>query len=144
MTTRLDYTLAHPDTKPPTLGTIDSAGLDLTADETVVIPVGATRIVSTGVAMAIPRGMWGDLRVRSSLAVKHGIGLANQGGVIDADYRGVIKAALTNWGNSPVTIRRGTRIVQIIVQRYEQTLPVPVDTLDDTARGAGGFGSTGA
>lgn len=138
------FTLAREDTAYPHRGSAHAAGWDLTADETVTIPVGGMRMVSTGISAAIPPGMFGLLVPRSSLGVKHRLGLANTVGVIDADYRGEIKAALVNNGSSPVTIERGTRIVQIIFQRFESVSWVQVGELPATVRGEGGFGSTGS
>lgn len=138
------FTTAREDTAYPHRGSAHAAGWDLTADETVTIPVGGTRTVSTGVSVAIPPGMYGLLVPRSSLGVKHRLGLANTVGVIDADYRGEIKAALVNNGDKPITIERGTRIVQLIIQRFECMSWVQVGELPSTARGAGGFGSTGS
>ena len=138
------FTLAQEDTALPRRGSAHAAGWDLTADETVTIPVGGTRMVSTGISVAIPPGMFGLLVPRSSLGVKHRLGLANTVGVIDADYRGQIKAALVNNGDKPITIERGTRIVQLIIQQFEGVTWVQVGELPPTVRGAGGFGSTGS
>lgn len=138
------FTLAHEDTAPPYRGSAYASGWDLTADETVTIPIGGMRMVSTGVSVAIPPGMFGLLIPRSSLGVKYRLALANTVGDIDADYRGEIKAALVNNGSKPVTIERGTRIVQLIIQRFECMSWVQVGELPSTARGAGGFGSTGS
>ena len=140
----IQFTLAQEDTAPPYRGSAQASGWDLTADETVTIPVGGMRMVSTGVSAAIPTGMFGLLVPRSSLGVKHRLGLANTVGVIDADYRGEIKAALVNNGDKPVTIERGTRIVQLIIQRFEGVGWVQVGELPPTVRGEGGFGSTGS
>lgn len=139
----LPYTLTHPDTTPPTRGTTGSAGLDLTTDETVVIPTGGRRFVTTGVTVAIPEGHFGLLLPRSSLGMKHGLMLANTAGVIDSDYRGEIRAMLVNTGDKPMTLQRGDRIVQLVLVPYLTAIPTEVGALDTTARGAGGFGSTG-
>ena len=138
------FTLTHEDTALPHRGSTHAAGWDLTADETVTIPVGGTRMVSTGVSVAIPVGMFGLLVPRSSLGVRHRLGLANTVGVIDADYRGEIKAALVNNGSKPVTIERGTRVVQLIIQQFKSVTWVQVGGLPPTVRGEGGFGSTGS
>lgn len=138
------FTTAREDTAYPYRGSALAAGRDLTADETVTIPVGGMRMVSTGISVAIPPGMFGLLVPRSSMGVKHRLGLANTVGVIDADYRGEIKAALVNNGDKPVTIERGTRIVQLIIQRFECMSWVQVGELPTTDRGEGGFGSTGS
>ena len=140
----LPFATAREDTAHPHRGSAHAAGWDLTADETVTIPVGGTRMVTTGISVAIQPGMFGLLVPRSSLGVKHRLGLANTVGIIDADYRGEIKAALVNNGDKPVTIERGTRIVQLIIQRFESVSWVQVGGLPTTDRGEGGFGSTGS
>ena len=98
---------------------------------------------STGFAIAIPEGFEAQIRPRSGLASKHGIGLINSPGTIDSDYRGEVKIAVINLGNKPYTFRRGDRIAQMVIQRVYQLRPVIVEELDETVRGRGGFGHTG-
>lgn len=140
-----NYTLRHADTCPPARATEGSAGYDLTVDEPVVLPVGATRLATTGVSVAIPHGHVGLVIIRSSFGAKMGISLANQVGVIDSDYTGEIMMALRNGGDKPMSLQRGTRAAQLLlVPLLMGGDPVEVDALDETARGAGGFGSTGS
>lgn len=124
-----------------------AAGLDLMAavpaGEPLVLAPGARAAVPTGLAMAIPPGYEGQVRPRSGLALRHGVTVANAPGTIDADYRGEVKVLLINLGEEAVTIRRGERIAQLVVAPVVQVDLVTADALDETARGAGGFGSTG-
>jgi dUTP pyrophosphatase len=122
----------------------DDAGLDLYAAETVTLAPGARALVRTGVALAIPPGFAGLVLPRSGLALRHGVTLLNAPGLIDAGYRGEVKALLINHGQEPVTLSRGDRIAQLVVQRVEHITLTPVPELTPTARGAGGFGSTGS
>jgi dUTP pyrophosphatase len=121
----------------------DDAGLDLHAAETVTLAPGARALVPTGVALAIPAGFAGLLLPRSGLALRHGVTLLNAPGLIDAGYRGEIKALLVNHGQATVTLERGDRIAQLVVQRVEHVTLAPVAVLPPSVRGAGGFGSTG-
>ena len=99
--------------------------------------------VPTGLFFALPAGYEAQVRARSGLALKHGIGLPNGVGTIDSDYRGELKVLLINWGREPFTIRDGDRIAQLVIARYETVEWESVDSLDETDRGTGGFGSTG-
>lgn len=137
------YTRRHPDTAHPVRATEQAAGLDLTADHDVTIPAGGTEWVCTGIAVALPPSHVGKLYVRSSLGTKHDVVLANGTGIIDSDYRGWIKAKLRNNSRQRVTINRGERIVQLVVQHVTMGIPTEVPALGKTARAAGGFGSTG-
>ena len=119
------------------------AGLDLYAAETVTLAPGARALVPTGIALAIPPGFAGLVLPRSGLALRHGVTILNTPGLIDAGYRGEVKALLINHGQEPVTLNRGDRIAQLVVQRVEQVTLAPVDALAPSARGGGGFGSTG-
>lgn len=120
------------------------AGADLVSAEDFTLAAGERRLVPTGVAVAIPQGWVGLVHPRSGLAVKHGITLVNTPGTIDAGYRGELKVCLLNTDRStPVSFRRGDRIAQLVLQRVDQADFVPVDQLQDSDRGAGGFGSTG-
>ncbi|HWV38155.1 MAG TPA: dUTP diphosphatase [Vulgatibacter sp.] len=127
----------------PTYATEGSAGLDLRADEAVTLAPGERRLVPTGIAIQLPEGCEGQVRPRSGLALRHGIGMVNAPGTIDRDYTGEIGVILVNHGRESVRFERGERIAQLVVARYERVTPVEVDALDSTARGAGGFGHTG-
>lgn len=119
------------------------AAMDLRAVNATDIEPGDTAMVGTGIMMAIPSGCVGLLFIRSGIAVKKGIALANSVGVIDSSYRGEIVAALTNQTDDAVRIASGERIAQIMVLPYCPVVPVFEDSLDETSRGADGFGSTG-
>jgi len=128
----------------PTRAHPGDAGLDLYAAEAVRIEPGERRSVGTGVAVALPPGTAGLVVPRSGLAARHGIALVNAPGTIDAGYRGEINVLLVNHdAATPVRHSRGDRIAQLVVQRVEQAIFQPVGTLPDSARGAGGYGSTG-
>lgn len=122
-----------------------AAGLDLCADldEDLVVQVGARALVPTGLAIALPEGHEGQVRPRSGLAAKHGITVLNAPGTIDEDYRGEVKVLLVNLGDVAFTIRHGERIAQLVVAPVTKVEVDEVDALDETARGEGGFGSTG-
>jgi dUTP pyrophosphatase len=122
----------------------DDAGLDLYAAETVTLAPGARALVPTGIALAIPAGYAGLVLPRSGLALRHGVTVLNTPGLIDAGYRGEVKALLINHGPEPVTLERGDRIAQLVVQRVEHVTLAVVHELAPSARGDGGFGSTGA
>jgi len=109
----------------------------------VVIPERAITVVPTGIAIALPAGFEAQVRPRSGLAFKHGIGIINSPGTIDADYRGEIRIALINLGQSPYTVRRGDRIAQLVIQKIHQARLEVVEALDETDRNDGGFGHTG-
>jgi len=122
-----------------------AAGMDLCADvdDDVVLGAGDRRLVPTGLAIALPLGFEGQVRPRSGLAVRHGLTVLNAPGTIDADYRGEIKVLLVNLGREPMTIRRGDRIAQLVVAPVVAVTWNEVDVLPASARGDGGFGSTG-
>jgi dUTP pyrophosphatase len=122
-----------------------AAGMDLLAavESDLSIAPGGRALVSTGIALAIPAGFEGQVRPRSGLAIRDGVTLLNAPGTIDADYRGTVKLVVVNHGGAPVTIRRGERLAQLVFARVERAELAPVDELPGTARGAGGFGSTG-
>jgi dUTP pyrophosphatase len=138
----------HPDARMPTLATLGSAGADLHAvmpegfDVQIVMP-GALVIVSTGLAVAIPQGWEIQIRPRSGIAAKHGVTVLNTPGTIDADFRGVMGVILINHGKSPFEIKTGDRIAQMVLAEVPAWKGVFVDSLDETERGEGGFGSTG-
>ena len=129
----------------PTYGTEFSAGADIYAllDEPVTIVPGETKLIHTGLAMAIPEGLVGLNFARSGMATKRGLAPANKVGVIDSDYRGELMVALYNQGNMAQTVEHGDRIAQIIFMPYYTADFVLCDELDETVRGEGGFGSTG-
>jgi dUTP diphosphatase len=129
----------------PRYMTPDSAGMDICAAvrEDTVLDKGAIALLPTGLALALPRGYEAQVRPRSGLAVKHGIGLINAPGTIDADYRGEVMIALVNLGPSAYTVRRGDRIAQVVIQRVKQARLEQVAALDPTERDGGGFGHTG-
>lgn len=122
-----------------------SAGFDLRADvrEDVILRPGERTLVPTGLAVEIPVGFEAQIRPRSGLALKHGIGMVNSPGTIDADYRGEIGVILINHGKEDFSIQRGERVAQMIVAPVTRVNIIEVDFLEETARGAGGFGSTG-
>lgn len=131
----------------PVYQTAASAGLDLPAavaeDEPVTIPPGEWRLIPTGLSMALPDGYEAQIRPRSGLAAKFGISMVNTPGTVDADYRGEVKVNLINHGKEPFVVKRGERIAQMIVAPVTHIEWAPVARLDETARGTGGFGSTG-
>jgi dUTP pyrophosphatase len=120
-----------------------AAGMDICAAESLTLRVGKRHAVATGFAFAIPHGYEVQVRPRSGLALKHGITCLNTPGTIDSDYRGEVKVILANLGDEDFAIARGDRIAQLVVAPVTQGVMIEVDALDDTARGAGGFGSTG-
>jgi len=129
----------------PTYGTVFSAGADLYAcmNDTVTVAPGETYLVHTGISVAIPEGYAGLIYARSGLATKKGLAPANKVGVIDADYRGEIMVALHNHSAQPAEIENGERIAQMVITPFLTAEFVERDELDETERGAGGFGSTG-
>lgn len=128
----------------PTRQTAGSAGFDLaSAEPDFVLAPGERRLVATGLAIELPPGIEGQVRPRSGLALRHGITMPNAPGTIDSDYRGELRVILHNGGASPVTIARGDRIAQIVFGRYEVPELIDATELEESARGAGGFGSTG-
>lgn len=129
----------------PAYATVDAAGLDLVASIDAPITLGSLEraAVATGIAIALPSGYEAQIRPRSGLAAKHGVTVVNAPGTIDADYRGEIKVLLINLSREPYTVQPGDRIAQMVVAAYTQAVLVAVETLEATARGEGGFGSTG-
>jgi dUTP pyrophosphatase len=129
----------------PQYATPLSAGMDLRAclAEPVTLASLQRAVVPTGLFIELPAGYEAQIRPRSGLAAKHGISIVNAPGTIDADYRGEIKIILVNLSDMPFVVQPGERIAQMIIARHERVEWTPVDELDDTARGAGGFGSTG-
>jgi dUTP pyrophosphatase len=127
----------------PAYATAGAAGMDVVAAEDLILAPGARHAVATGFAIAIPEGYEVQVRPRSGLALKHGITCLNTPGTIDADYRGEVKVILANLGPEPFAVKRGERIAQLVPAPVQRARFEEVDALDDTARGAGGFGSTG-
>jgi len=129
----------------PSYATVGSAGCDLVAaiEAPVTLQPGARALVPTGFAMALPPGWEAQIRPRSGLALKHGLTCLNSPGTIDADYRGEVGVILANLGAEPFLVERGMRIAQMVIAPVYQARFERVDALDETARGAGGFGSTG-
>ncbi len=129
----------------PAYATVQSAGLDLRAnlDEPIVLQPMQRALVKTGLYIALPDGYEAQIRPRSGLALKHGITVLNTPGTIDADYRGEIGVLLINFSDQPFTIADGERIAQMIIARHEQAAFEVVEALDETGRGAGGYGHTG-
>jgi len=129
----------------PRYMTTHSAGMDICAavEKELVLKPGDIALLPSGFAIALPAGFEAQIRPRSGLAVKHGIGLVNSPGTIDADYRGEVKIAVINWGQTPYTLHRGDRIAQMVIQKVYQAQLQPVQQLDETARDTGGFGHTG-
>jgi dUTP pyrophosphatase len=122
-----------------------SAGMDICAaiEIDLVLDAGAIALIPTGFAIAVPEGFEAQIRPRSGLAVKHGIGIINSPGTIDSDYRGEVKIAVINLGEKNYTFRRGDRIAQMVVKRVYQARLKVVEQLDETVRNTGGFGHTG-
>jgi dUTP pyrophosphatase len=127
----------------PAYATAHAAGMDVVSAEELTLTPGGRHAVATGFAIAIPEGYEVQVRPRSGLALKHGVTCLNTPGTIDADYRGEVKVILANLGGEPFAIRRGDRIAQLVPAPVLQARFAEVEELDDTARGAGGFGSTG-
>jgi dUTP pyrophosphatase len=127
----------------PSYATPGSAGMDLRAAESLTLEPGARALVATGIAIALPEGYEAQVRPRSGLAVKHGVTVLNSPGTVDSDYRGEIKVPLINHGKEDFAITRGDRIAQMVIAAVTTVQLVEVATLDETARGSGGFGSSG-
>jgi len=140
--------LAHGRDLPlPAYQSAHAAGLDLLAAVPDTAPItlmpGARALVPTGIAIALPEGYEGQVRPRSGLAARHGIGIVNAPGTIDADYRGEVQVLLINLGSESVVVSRGMRIAQLVIAPVVRAHIVEAESLDKTSRGSGGFGSTG-
>jgi dUTP pyrophosphatase len=145
---KIGITRLSPTTKDvplPAYATDGSAGMDVRAavEADMTVAPGETVLVPTGFAMAVPAGHEAQVRPRSGLAIKHGIGVLNSPGTIDSDYRGEVRIILSNFGKEPFVIRRGDRIAQMVIAPVVRAEWDERDTLEDTRRGAGGFGHTG-
>ena len=129
----------------PAYATHGAAGMDVAAavDRSVILGAGERLAIPTGFAMAVPAGYEAQIRPRSGLALKHGVTVANAPGTIDSDYRGEVAILLVNLGDQDFTIERGMRIAQMVVAPVTQVTPVATESLPDTNRSDGGFGSTG-
>lgn len=127
----------------PRYATRGAAGMDVVSAEDVTISPGGRHAVATGLALAIPPGYEIQVRPRSGLALRHGITVPNTPGTIDSDYRGELKAILINHGSEPFAIHRGDRVAQLVLAPVTRAVWEEVEELDETARGSGGFGSTG-
>ncbi len=129
----------------PAYATPLSAGMDLRADTggPVTLRPMERRLIGTGLYIALPEGYEAQIRPRSGLALRHGVTVLNSPGTVDADYRGEIKVLLVNLSGEDFTLNDGERIAQMVVARHEQALLEPADSLDETERGAGGYGHTG-
>lgn len=129
----------------PAYATAGAAGMDLCAavDQEVTLAPGERWLISTGIRIALPSGYEAQVRPRSGLAMRHGIGMVNSPGTVDADYRGVIQVVLINLGQEPFTVRRGDRIAQMVVAPVTRVEWEPVESLPASDRGDGGFGHTG-
>jgi dUTP pyrophosphatase len=130
----------HPEAKLPVYGHPGDAGFDLFACESLVLAPGEVRAVPTGIALAVPRGFVGLIWDKSGISLK---GVHKLAGVVDAGYRGEVRVVMVNLGREPYAIQAGMKIVQMLVQPVQDVAIVEADSLDDTSRGEGGFGSTG-
>ena len=130
----------------PTYATAGSAGMDIysSVEKEMTILSGETVLVPTGFSIELPVGFEAQIRPRSGLAIKNSIGLMNSPGTIDSDYRGEVKIIVTNFGKVDFVVKRGDRIAQMVIARYERAEWIEVESLSETERGSGGFGSTGS
>ncbi len=129
----------------PAYATAQSAGMDLRANipESITLQPLERRLIPTGLHIALPEGYEAQVRPRSGLALKHGITVLNSPGTIDSDYRGELMVLLINLSQNPFTVNDGERIAQLVIARHEQAVLTAVEVLDETERGAGGYGHTG-
>jgi len=140
---RLDNNLDLP---LPSYQSDGSSGLDIRAavHKAITLKPGEIRLIPTGLSISLPKGYEAQIRPRSGLALRHGLGLVNSPGTIDADYRGEIGVIAINWGKKPFTIKRGDRIAQVVINKISRVRVEEVDELDPTKRGKGGFGHSGS
>lgn len=139
----LAFRRVHPDAVLPAYAHPSDAGMDLRSVADLEIPCGARALVPTGLVVLLPPGHEAQVRPRSGLALKHGVTVLNSPGTIDSGYRGEIGVILANFGEAPFAVRRGDRIAQLVIAPVLQPAVEEVTCLDETDRGAGGFGSTG-
>lgn len=146
MTVQINIVALHSDTQLPQYQTTGSAGMDLHARLDGPLTLGPLErtVVPTGISIALPEGYEAQIRARSGLSSKHGITMVNGVGTIDSDYRGEVGALVVNLSNEPFVIEPGMRIAQMVIARYDQADWQVVSSLNQTERGVGGFGSTGA
>jgi dUTP pyrophosphatase len=139
---RLDNNLDLP---LPSYQSDSSSGLDIRAavHKAITLKPGEIRLIPTGLSISLPKGYEAQIRPRSGLALRHGLGLVNSPGTIDADYRGEIGVIAINWGKKSFTIKRGDRIAQVVINKISRVRVEEVDELDPTKRGKGGFGHSG-
>ena len=143
-TLQVQLKMLDPGLEPPSYAHPGDAGADLRAREDAVLQPGERKLVPTGVAIALPEGFVALIHPRSGLATKHGLTIVNAPGTVDAGYRGEISVTLLNTDASQaIELRRGDRIAQMVIQRVEHAQFIPVNELDGSVRGTGGFGSTG-
>lgn len=136
--------MLDPELQVPSYAHEGDAGADLCAREDVTLAPGERVLVPTGVSIALPLGYVGLIHPRSGLATKHGLTVVNAPGTVDAGYRGELKVTLLNTDvRTPIVLKRGDRIAQLVIQKVERATFIQVEELDETVRGAGGFGSTG-
>ena len=141
---RLSIKRLDPSMELPSYAYLGDAGLDLRANEDVTLMPLERRLIATGLAIAIPEGYAGFVQPRSGMALKRGLSMANTPGLIDSHFRGELKVVAVNLdANNPIHIERGERIAQLVIAAYERVDWEETDTLDETERGAGGFGHTG-
>lgn len=145
VTLRVKRLEGNDDIELPSYETEGASGLDLRAavNGDFMLRPGDIRLVPTGLAISLPPGYEAQVRPRSGLALKHGVGMVNAPGTVDADYRGEIGLILINWGNEPFVIKRGDRIAQMVITRVSRAEVLEVDRLEPTARGGQGFGHSG-
>lgn len=141
----MDMKIVSKSGKAPSYATDGASGMDLRAclEEPMTLLPMERKLVPTGIYVEIPEGYEGQVRARSGLAIKKGIGLVNGIGTIDSDYRGELRVPLINWGSEPFEIQDGDRIAQLVIAKYERVQVELVQELSDTDRGTGGFGHTG-
>jgi len=135
----------NPDLPLPSYQSGGSSGLDLRAAvvKEVILRPGEIMLIPTGLSISLPKGYEAQIRPRSGLALRYGLGLVNSPGTIDADYRGEVGVIAINWGKKPLTIRRGERIAQVVISKVSRARVEEMDELDATKRGKGGFGHSG-
>lgn len=135
----------NPDLPLPSYQSVGSSGLDLCAAvvEDLTLQPGDIKLIPTGLSISLPRGYEAQIRARSGLALRYGLGLVNSPGTIDSDYRGEVGLIVINWGKGPFTIKRGDRIAQMVISKVYRATVQEMDEIDSTQRGEGGFGHSG-
>ena len=140
---KVGFKRIHPDATLPAYAHASDAGMDVRSVEDLTIPAGRRALVHTGLVMMLPPDAEAQVRPRSGLALKHGVTVLNTPGTIDSGYRGEVGVILANFGEADFEVRKGDKIAQIVVAPVTRPVVVEADEIDDTDRGAGGFGSTG-